>query len=216
MCKALGHTNTTIALKYLDEDERAKHCLGSGGPAVNVVSEPGLYGLLLKSRIPAAQQFKRWVKQVVLPAIRKDGAYIKGEETAKTDDAIIALGMAAMQRKIDRLIPQAEGMDPGLVQNITVRDFVRKHGIVATKGQKTVLGQRASAASRVAGRWLRQRAGYRNRPRTNPNPTQTATATHGNHARSGRDFDSASSCLIIRSVCAVKLWIASRCMAARS
>ena len=70
VCKVLKHSNTTMALKFLDEEDRAKHCLGGG--ATNIISEAGLYGLLLKSRVEAARPFKKWVTSVVLPAIRRN------------------------------------------------------------------------------------------------------------------------------------------------
>lgn len=44
------------------------------------VNEAGLYALIFRSRKPEALAFKRWVTTVVLPAIRIDGAYIRGEE----------------------------------------------------------------------------------------------------------------------------------------
>ena len=41
-----------------------------------VVSESGLYSLILGSRKPEAKEFKRWVTHEVLPQIRKTGGYI--------------------------------------------------------------------------------------------------------------------------------------------
>lgn len=49
--------------------------LRAGSPT-NIVNESGLYSLILKSRKPEAKAFKKWVTSVVLPAIRKDGAYV--------------------------------------------------------------------------------------------------------------------------------------------
>lgn len=46
---------------------------------MKVVSESGLYKLVLRSDKPDAKPFQDWVTQEVLPAIRKDGAYIDGE-----------------------------------------------------------------------------------------------------------------------------------------
>lgn len=40
-----------------------------------IISEPGLYSLILRSRKPEAKAFKRWVTHEVLPSIRKTGAY---------------------------------------------------------------------------------------------------------------------------------------------
>jgi len=42
-----------------------------------IVSESGLYDLIIQSRKPEAREFKTWITGTVLPAIRKDG----GSET---------------------------------------------------------------------------------------------------------------------------------------
>lgn len=40
-----------------------------------LINESGLYSLILRSQLPSAKRFKRWVTHEVLPAIRKTGAY---------------------------------------------------------------------------------------------------------------------------------------------
>lgn len=47
----------------------------NGGRLPLIVSEAGLYGLVLKSRKPETHEFKRWVTHEVLPSIRKHGIY---------------------------------------------------------------------------------------------------------------------------------------------
>ena len=49
VASALGLTNTTVALKFVDPDDRAKLCLGQAGSPTNIVNESGLSSLLLKS-----------------------------------------------------------------------------------------------------------------------------------------------------------------------
>ena len=49
-------------------------------PSLGLISESGLYKLVMRSDKPEARQFQDWVTRVVLPAIRKDGGYIQGEE----------------------------------------------------------------------------------------------------------------------------------------
>lgn len=89
VCDVLGYANSPDALaKHVDDDDRQPFNLSSiakreptrGNPRVSTVNESGLYSLILGSKMPKAKEFKRWVTSVVLPAIRKDGAYIKGEE----------------------------------------------------------------------------------------------------------------------------------------
>ena len=42
---------------------------------VNFIDEGNLYRLIIKSKLPQAQQFERWVFDEVLPMIRKTGTY---------------------------------------------------------------------------------------------------------------------------------------------
>ena len=53
----------------------------NGGRPPLVVSESGVYSLIMHSRKPEAKRFKRWVTHEVLPSIRRHGVYA-------TDDVI--------------------------------------------------------------------------------------------------------------------------------
>lgn len=75
VCRALEHSNVSMAMERLDEDERAKFNLGHPMNDTNCVNEPGFYTLVMGSRKPEAKAFKRWVTHEVLPALRKTGSY---------------------------------------------------------------------------------------------------------------------------------------------
>lgn len=45
-----------------------------------LINESGFYTLVLSSKLPEAQSFRRWVTHTVLPEIRKNGGYILGQE----------------------------------------------------------------------------------------------------------------------------------------
>ncbi|MBN7776888.1 hypothetical protein JYP49_06450 [Nitratireductor aquimarinus] len=47
-----------------------------GRPRLALLSESGLYKLVMRSDKPEAKVFQDWVTREVLPAIRKDGAYV--------------------------------------------------------------------------------------------------------------------------------------------
>lgn len=85
VCKVLDLSNPTIAASRLDEDERAKFNLGRQGETT-IVSEAGLYTLVLGSRKPEAKALKRWITHEVIPTIRRHGAYA----TETTIESIIA------------------------------------------------------------------------------------------------------------------------------
>lgn len=74
VCDVLALSNPTMAIKDLDDDERSKFNLGRQGDT-NVINEPGLYSLILRSRKSDAKAFKRWITHEVLPSIRKHGMY---------------------------------------------------------------------------------------------------------------------------------------------
>ncbi|ROP40705.1 phage antirepressor [Saccharothrix texasensis] len=77
----LGLVNHRSSLALLDEDERGVHTVDTlGGPQlVTVISESGLYSLILRSRKAEARAFRRWVTSEVLPTIRRTGAYSTGQ-----------------------------------------------------------------------------------------------------------------------------------------
>jgi prophage antirepressor-like protein len=56
----------------------AEGLFGYRQPSASLISESGLYKLVLRSDKPQAKPFQDWVTRVVLPAIRKDGGYMLG------------------------------------------------------------------------------------------------------------------------------------------
>jgi prophage antirepressor-like protein len=79
VCDALAIGNTTDAINRLDVDDLDKievtDALGRN-QQTNVVNEPGLYDLILRSNKPEARAFKRWITHDVIPQIRKTGQYV--------------------------------------------------------------------------------------------------------------------------------------------
>jgi prophage antirepressor-like protein len=77
VCASLDLANVGQALAGLDEDEKRLQKLefGKQQRQLWLVSEPGLYALIFKSRKPEAKQFKRWITHEVIPSIRKFGGY---------------------------------------------------------------------------------------------------------------------------------------------
>ena len=96
-CKGLDHTNVSVAISRLDDDEKAKFNLGLPGGLTNCVNFPGLLSLILSSRKPEAKAYKRWVTHEVLPAIHRHGGYLtpeKVEEAILNPDTIIRLAQS--------------------------------------------------------------------------------------------------------------------------
>lgn len=80
ICDILAHTNPTVALNRLDDDEKIKIdpklYLGSkSNQEFWAINESGLYSLVLTSNKTEAKKFKKWVTSEVLPSIRNHGFY---------------------------------------------------------------------------------------------------------------------------------------------
>ena len=91
VCSVLKLDNT--APRRLDKDEKADLRLtqvSSNGVEqqrkVTIVSESGLYMLIMRSRKPEAKAFKRWITHEVIPSIRKHGAYITDAVLDRMDE----------------------------------------------------------------------------------------------------------------------------------
>lgn len=74
VCDILDVANVTQAVSKLDSDERSMFNIGRQGE-VNIINEPGLYKLILRSDKPEAKPFIRWITHEVIPSIRKTGSY---------------------------------------------------------------------------------------------------------------------------------------------
>ncbi|HGJ5881065.1 MAG TPA: Bro-N domain-containing protein [Arsenophonus nasoniae] len=83
ICAALNLSNPTKSVSCLDDDEKALTSiqgLSRGNEHANIVSESGLYTLILRCRDAVKQgtlswRFRKWVTNEVLPSIRKTGKY---------------------------------------------------------------------------------------------------------------------------------------------
>lgn len=117
VCDILGMSNPSMAIAALDKDEVSqvdpKNYLGSenrSNQAINIVSEPGLYRLVMKSRKPEAKEFQRWVTHEVLPQIRRTGGYIPTSES-DSDEDIMARAVLVAQKTIERKNQQLQAKD---------------------------------------------------------------------------------------------------------
>lgn len=97
VCAALDLTNTTVALDSLDEDERSKFNLGRQGE-VNLINEPGLYSLILRSRKPEAKAFKRWGRPPCCPSIATQSPCGILIDAVDEHAQVFALQFQALQR----------------------------------------------------------------------------------------------------------------------
>ncbi len=94
VCKALGISKPENAYARLDDDEKdtcQMDTLG-GRQQMVIITESGLYNLILRSDKPQAKVFKKWITSEVLPAIRKTGVYLN--HPMSPGDMLVAMGEA--------------------------------------------------------------------------------------------------------------------------
>ena len=112
VCDILGISNTGNAYARLDADEKCyiqRTDVGMNpGRSLMLISESGFYKLILRANSsPVATAFQNWVTREVLPAIRKDGMYVMGEEKVKTGEKsleeLALMVVTGLQAKIARL-----------------------------------------------------------------------------------------------------------------
>jgi anti-repressor protein len=77
VCDVLEISNSRDTTARLDEDEKgvAQIYTPGGQQEMTIISESGLYNVILRSDKPKAKPFRKWVTSEVLPAIRKTGVY---------------------------------------------------------------------------------------------------------------------------------------------
>ena len=77
ICDVLEQPSISKVLSRLKDYEKGLHSVLTlgGNQEMAIISESGLYRLVLTSRKPQAEPFQDWVVQVVLTDIRKTGSY---------------------------------------------------------------------------------------------------------------------------------------------
>jgi len=109
VCVALEHTNPSMAIRLVEDDDKHKfdmRSISAGGNALSFaegvnteawfITEPGFYDLVIASKASGARAFKRWVTHEVLPAIRATGKYEVAEHRLPSSYAEALRELAAI------------------------------------------------------------------------------------------------------------------------
>lgn len=129
VCKALGVSNASQAVRHLGSDEKGINQIYTPGGLqhLNCISESGLYKLVMRSDKPQARAFQDWVTRTVLPAIRKDGAYVVGEEKVATgemaEEELLAMAFGILQKKVERLTQEKAALQHRVDQTEAAGDI---------------------------------------------------------------------------------------------
>ena len=143
VCRALDIAPT--ATRRLDDDEkglRSTQTLG-GMQEIVIINEPGLYSLVLGSRKPEAKAFRRWITHEVIPAIRKTGGYIAGEENM-TDDELVAKALLITTEKLKQREARIAALNAQIEED---RPYTRFGKSISASDAAILLGDFAKVAA---------------------------------------------------------------------
>ena len=153
----LGYSNPRDAiLKHIDEEDRkilkSQNTTLENIPnrGLTIINESGLYSLILKSKLPEAKKFKRWVTSEVLPSIRKTGSYqtktlTPAEMLLETAKQIVELEkkQKEIELKADLANERLDKIETA-VNFFTVIGYASRTGVRVDSKLASKLGRRAS------------------------------------------------------------------------
>lgn len=112
VAECLGYGDTDQAIrKNCNHAKKLNPVSGTGLTSsprgINIIPESDVYRLVMRSKLPAAEQFQTWVCEEVLPAIRKTGGYgvvvPAPPAPAKTEDQLILEAMQVLLSRTETL-----------------------------------------------------------------------------------------------------------------
>ena len=113
LCKVLDLSSPHKVAERIADDMKDRSSIPTlgGVQRVTIVSEAGMYAVIMRSDKPESEPFRRWVTSEVLPSIRKRGGYLTPEatEAALTDpDFIIRLATDLKTERAKRAEVEAQ------------------------------------------------------------------------------------------------------------
>jgi prophage antirepressor-like protein len=206
---ALGYNNTRDALlKHVNAEDKAilqksqNATFNLPARGLSIINESGLYCLVMSSKLPQAKAFKRWVTSIVLPSIRKFGAYATDDTIENmlrspefTEALIKSLAeerkkILALEELTDELAPKARYYDFILQSKNTVPVSLisKDYGLSAMSFNRLL--HEIGIQYRIAGTWLLyQDFAGRGYTQTHTYPVnETTSAVHTCWTQKGRLF----------------------------
>lgn len=163
LCMALQLGNPTMAMRALDEDEKALSSIegiSRGNDQANIVSESGLYTLVLRCRdavkpgtVP--HRFRKWVTHEVLPAIRKTGRYSKPDYSAAATLKLLESGRWLMSIQNGNVVLNPVDPYAFVVPEHAIADIIREPGTVSLHYLPEIIAAASERLSRATPRQAR-------------------------------------------------------------
>lgn len=92
VAKALGYVETAKAIRTHCKGVSEMDIPSKGGiQCMKIIPEGDIYRLIVRSKLPSAEKFEKWVFDEVIPSIRTNGGYIAGQESLVGD--VTKIGM---------------------------------------------------------------------------------------------------------------------------
>lgn len=120
VASALGYSNTRYAIQKHCKRGVSQNATHPQSPDKTIemifIPESDVYRLIVKSKLPQAEEFEKWLFEEVLPSIRKNGGYINNQENL-TQEEILAKALIVAQNVInekDRLNKQLQAQNSEL------------------------------------------------------------------------------------------------------
>jgi len=155
VCRSIGHSNPRQAAQLIDPDDVRKVDVD---PAIGpqwATNEAGLYTLLLRSNLPKAKPFKRWVTNEVLPSIRKTGSYQQGQPAQAAASDFPSWAAALFQQMGGTVIQMQQQLQTQAQQIAETRQIAQASSEVAAERVTQMLQNEALAVGAIKN-WLRK------------------------------------------------------------
>jgi len=156
----LGYSNTKDALsRHVDSEDKTGSRITTSGQSreMTIINESGLYSLILKSKLPNARKFKRWVTSEVLPTIRKTGSYTNVPQSF-AQALRLAADLEEKNQLLEQQIAEYEPKISYLNMILSSTDTVATSQIAADYGMSAIalnkLLNELGVQHKVSGQWI--------------------------------------------------------------
>ena len=110
VAKALGYSNCNDAvIRHCRAIVKCDTPISGKIQEVNYIPEGDVYRLIVRSKLPSAEKFEKWVFDEVLPSIRQTGGY---QMTMPQGKELLALAVLEAQKTIEAQNKDIERMKP--------------------------------------------------------------------------------------------------------
>lgn len=162
VAEILGYSDSSSAVsKNVDDEDKTTLLLGQAGSnyksKTTIINESGLYSLILKSKLPSAKKFKRWVTSEVLPQIRKTGSYSNVPKSF-AQALRLAADLEEKNQLLEQQIAEYEPRISYLDMILSSTDTVATSQIAADYGMSAIalnkLLNELGVQHKVSGQWI--------------------------------------------------------------